>query len=68
MCKLCSAVVALGLAAGMNVLGALISTKVAKTVGSGVIASPSGHDGLVLVLAALRCLSYEVRRGHRHQH
>jgi len=44
---------ALGLAAIMNVIGALISTKVAKTVGGGIIASPSGHAGLVLVLAAL---------------
>jgi phosphate/sulfate permease len=44
---------ALGLAAIMNVIGALISTKVAKTVGGGIIGSPSGHAGLVLVLAGL---------------
>jgi PiT family inorganic phosphate transporter len=44
---------ALGLAAAMNVLGALVSTKVAKTIGGGILARPSGHDGLVLVLAAL---------------
>ncbi len=44
---------ALGLAAVMNVIGALISTKVARTVGEGIIDSPSGHDGLLLVLAAL---------------
>jgi phosphate/sulfate permease len=45
--------VALVMAAVMNVVGALISTKVAKTVGSGIIDSPSGHNGLVIVLAAL---------------
>jgi phosphate/sulfate permease len=45
--------VALALAAVMNVVGALISTKVAKTVGGGIIARPEGHAGLVLVLAAL---------------
>jgi len=44
---------ALALAAVMNVIGAVISTKVARTVGGGIIAGPSGHDGLVLVLAAL---------------
>ncbi|HEY2299130.1 MAG TPA: inorganic phosphate transporter [Jatrophihabitans sp.] len=45
--------VALGMAAIMNVVGALISTKVAATVGSGIIAPPSGQDGLVIVLAGL---------------
>jgi PiT family inorganic phosphate transporter len=45
--------VALAMAAVMNVLGALISTKVAKTVGGGIITKPDGHAGLVLVLAAL---------------
>jgi PiT family inorganic phosphate transporter len=44
---------ALALAAAMNVVGALISTKVASTVGKGVIATPTGTDGLVLVFAAL---------------
>jgi PiT family inorganic phosphate transporter len=44
---------ALGLAAGLNVVGALISTKVAATVGSGIIMSPKGTDGLVLVFSAL---------------
>jgi PiT family inorganic phosphate transporter len=41
------------MAAGFNVLGALVSTKVAKTVGSGIIATPSGNSGLVVVFAAL---------------
>lgn len=45
--------VALALAAAANVVGALISTKVAGTVGKGIIATPHGTDGLVLVFAAL---------------
>src|SRR3978361_256127 len=45
--------VALALAAVMNVVGALISTSVAATVGSGIIDAPSGRSGLVIVLAAL---------------
>ncbi len=45
--------VALVLAAVMNVVGALVSTKVAATVGGGIIAPPSGTHGLVVVFAAL---------------
>jgi inorganic phosphate transporter, PiT family len=45
--------VALALAAMMNVLGALISTKVAATVGKGIISAPAGRAGLVVILAAL---------------
>lgn len=45
--------IALAMAAIFNVVGALISTKVAKTVGGGIIAPPEGQSGLVLVLAAL---------------
>ncbi len=45
--------VALGMAAVMNVVGALISTRVAVTVGSGIIDPPTGHTGLVILLAAL---------------
>ncbi|MEO6885024.1 MAG: inorganic phosphate transporter [Jatrophihabitantaceae bacterium] len=46
--------VALAMAAVMNVVGALISTKVAETVGKGIIDTPtSGTSGLVVVLAAL---------------
>ena len=45
--------IALLLAAFMNVAGALISTKVAKTIGGGIIDAPSGRDGLVIVLAGL---------------
>jgi inorganic phosphate transporter, PiT family len=44
---------ALGLAAIMNVVGALISTKVAATIGGGIIDTPQGRSGLVIVLAAL---------------
>ena len=44
---------ALGLAASLNVVGALISTKVAATVGKGIIAAPTGTHGLVIVFAAL---------------
>ncbi|TAM88064.1 MAG: inorganic phosphate transporter [Jatrophihabitans sp.] len=46
--------VALAMAAVANVVGALISTKVASTVGKGIIETPtSGTSGLVVVLAAL---------------
>ncbi len=46
--------VALTMAAVMNVVGALISTKVAATVGKGIIEQPThGTTGLVVVLAAL---------------
>ncbi|MEP6696658.1 MAG: inorganic phosphate transporter [Pseudonocardiales bacterium] len=44
---------ALLMAAVFNVLGALISTAVAKTVGSGIIDKPVGNQGLVIVLGAL---------------
>ncbi|HEY3737188.1 MAG TPA: anion permease [Jatrophihabitans sp.] len=45
---------ALALAAVMNVVGALVSTEVAKTVGKGIIDTPShGTKGLGVVLAAL---------------
>jgi PiT family inorganic phosphate transporter len=45
--------VALLLAAVMNLLGALISTSVAATVGKGVIDQPEGNGGLVLVFSAV---------------
>jgi PiT family inorganic phosphate transporter len=45
--------VALGMAAVMNIVGALVSTKVAKTVGSGIVETPHGNSGLVLLFAAL---------------
>jgi inorganic phosphate transporter, PiT family len=45
--------VALAMAAIMNVVGALISTKIAATVGSGIITKPQGRSGLIIVLAAL---------------
>jgi PiT family inorganic phosphate transporter len=45
--------VALTMAAVMNVLGALISTRIAATIGHGIVAAPPGDDGLVLVLAAV---------------
>jgi phosphate/sulfate permease len=45
--------VALGLAAVMNLVGAVISTKVAATVGGGIIDPPSGGGGLEVVFAAL---------------
>jgi phosphate/sulfate permease len=44
---------ALALAAIMNVVGALVSTKVAATVGGGIIAAPVGAGGLVVVFSAL---------------
>jgi phosphate/sulfate permease len=48
--------VALAMAAVMNIVGALISTKVAATVGKGIINPPNEHGanaGLIVVLAAL---------------
>jgi PiT family inorganic phosphate transporter len=41
------------MAAGLNLLGAVISTKVATTVGEGIIAQPTGSHGLQVVFAAL---------------
>jgi inorganic phosphate transporter, PiT family len=46
-------VTALGMAAGLNVVGALVSTKVAATVGAGIIETPEGTHGLVIVFSAL---------------
>jgi PiT family inorganic phosphate transporter len=45
--------VALAMAAVMNVVGALISTRVASTIYKGLIGQPEGKHGLVIVLAAL---------------
>ena len=45
--------IALAMAAVMNVLGALVSTKVAATVGKGIINPPTGRGGLIIVMAAL---------------
>ncbi|WP_409332585.1 inorganic phosphate transporter [Trujillonella humicola] len=44
---------ALALAAVMNLIGALLSTEVAKTVGAGIIAPPVGDEGLRVVFSAL---------------
>ncbi len=44
---------ALSMAALANLAGALVATGVASTVGSGIIAAPSGGGGLVLVFSAL---------------
>src|SRR6266849_6020137 len=41
---------ALGMAAGLNMVGALVSTKVASTVGKGIISSPSGTHGLMVII------------------
>lgn len=45
--------IALVIVASMNLVGALISTGVAKTVGSGIIATPEGNVGLAVVFAAV---------------
>ncbi|KJK11876.1 inorganic phosphate transporter [Terrabacter sp. 28] len=45
--------VALGMAAVANLFGAFFGTKVAKTIGSGIIEQPVGVNGLWLVAAAL---------------
>jgi phosphate/sulfate permease len=44
---------ALALASVMNLVGAVISTKVAATVGAGIIDAPTGTSGLQVVFAAL---------------
>jgi inorganic phosphate transporter, PiT family len=45
--------VALLMAAAMNFLGAFLGTEVAETVGKGIINTPDGRHGLVVVLSAL---------------
>jgi inorganic phosphate transporter, PiT family len=45
--------IALGMAAVFNMLGAFIGTKVAATVGKGIIAPPTGAIGLLIVASAL---------------
>ncbi|MQA04085.1 MAG: inorganic phosphate transporter [Streptosporangiales bacterium] len=45
--------VALAMAAIMNLIGAFLGTKVAATVGEGIIAPPKGSAGLIIVFAAL---------------
>jgi PiT family inorganic phosphate transporter len=45
--------IALALAAVANLVGALISTKVAATVGAGIIEAPTGSGGLQVVFAAV---------------
>jgi inorganic phosphate transporter, PiT family len=45
--------VALLLAALFNLIGAFFGTKVAKTIGSGIIGAPDGNRGLAIVGAAL---------------
>jgi PiT family inorganic phosphate transporter len=45
--------VALGMAGVLNLVGALVSTKVAATVGKGIIDAPVGTHGLHVVFAAL---------------
>ena len=45
--------IALALAATMNFVGAFLGTKVASTVGKGIIDTPSGRHGLIILLGAL---------------
>ena len=45
--------VALGMSAILNLVGAFVATKVAGTVGKGIISAPSGGEGLALVFSAL---------------
>lgn len=46
-------VTALIMAATLNVVGALVSTKVAATIADGIIQIPGGHSGLVIIFSAL---------------
>jgi inorganic phosphate transporter, PiT family len=41
------------LSAVANFVGALTGTEVAKTVGAGIVVNPEGHDGQVIIAAAL---------------
>ena len=45
--------IALGMAAIANLVGAFLGTKVAKTVGSGIIDAPAGKVGLTICAAGL---------------
>lgn len=45
--------VALGMSAILNLIGAAVSTRVAGTVGKGIVAAPQGSRGLALVFAAV---------------
>ncbi len=45
--------VAVGLAAAANVVGAFLGTRVAETIGNGIIDAPHGSTGLALAAAAL---------------
>jgi PiT family inorganic phosphate transporter len=44
---------ALALAAVFNLFGSLVSTKVASTIGKGIVSLPNTHEGLVVVFAAV---------------
>jgi inorganic phosphate transporter, PiT family len=44
---------AIVLSAIANFTGAFVGTEVARTVGSGIVVTPSGHDGQVIIAAAL---------------
>ena len=44
---------ALALAAIFNLIGSLVSTKIASTVGKGIIDVPKTHEGLTIVFAAV---------------
>jgi PiT family inorganic phosphate transporter len=44
---------ALLMAAVMNMVGAFLGTEVAKTIGEGIIETPEGEAGMLIVLAAL---------------
>src|SRR5579875_463667 len=44
---------ALALAAVFNLFGSLVSTKVAATIGKGIVDLPNTHEGLVVVFAAV---------------
>ncbi len=45
--------VALAMAAVMNLIGAVVAEGVAETVGKGIIETPVGREGLIIVFAAL---------------
>lgn len=45
--------IAIAMSAVLNLVGALVSTRVASTIGNGIISSPTGVHGLVLVIGAL---------------
>src|SRR5512135_1600860 len=57
--KVLSPMAAVALAAGMNILGAFLSTAVAKTIGSGIV-DPTAVTDLVIISALLSAILWNI--------